>query len=77
MEPPKEVKDTRTPAEKQADDRAADELRRFNQTEFDPKVHGVGSIPDMAPDSVAKLFKYVQSLESRLLYVENRLRIRS
>ena len=64
---------TKTPQELADEIFQREEARRANQTEFDPKTHGVGTMPQLAPDSVAQLFKLHKDLESRVLALESRL----
>jgi len=44
----------------------AEELRKKNQIEFDPKLHGVGTSPVLEPSSIKELFKYVDARFARL-----------
>ena len=48
-----------------------DEARRKMQTEFDPKLHGVGTAPVDEPGSIKELYMYVKSLEERILSLES------
>ena len=44
----------------------------MDQVDYDPKVHGAGTHQIEEPQSVRELFKYVQSLKSRLAAVEQK-----
>lgn len=53
-------------------DRLAEEERLKNQIQFDPKVHGAGTIPDIVPESLAVFHKeYVKVINSLLARVES------
>jgi hypothetical protein len=50
---------------------AENDARESAKIQFDPKVHGVGTVAPVAPDSVQELFKRLQSLEARIADIEN------
>jgi hypothetical protein len=54
-----------------------EEERIKNQTQFDPKLHGVGTIPDSVPESLAAFHKeytaVMNSVLSRLVALEKEL----
>lgn len=66
----KEAPAPKTPAQLQKEAFDAEEARRAGQTEFDPKVHGVGPSTVEEPDSVKQLFKWavneIGSLKARI-----------
>jgi hypothetical protein len=49
----------------QADDLAQQDARTKQTVDFDPKVHGVGTVPQTAPNSVAELYKMHKALADK------------
>lgn len=58
--------EVKTAAQLAEEARQLDEVRRANQVEFDPKIHGAGTAPVQAPQSVTELFHYVVARFERL-----------
>ena len=51
-----------------------EEARRESQVEFDPKVHGVGTMPVTVPDSVKEMWhKHVAPLQARVKELESQV----
>ena len=67
-----EVVVVKSPQEIAAEAKAAEEARLAAQTDFDPKLHGVGTHPAMGPQSVAELTKFVLELAARVAELEKR-----
>jgi hypothetical protein len=49
---------------------AAEEALRKSRVDYDPKVHGAGTQPMVAPESVVELHKVVVALEARIKRLE-------
>lgn len=64
----------KSPQEVAKEKHEAEEARLKAQAPFDPKVHGVGTMPVEAPDSVAQLYKLVVTLGDRVRALETQLR---
>jgi len=65
------VEISKSPQQLALEAKAAEEARLAAQTEFDPKLHGVGVHPAMGPQSVAELTKFVMELAQRVAVLEN------
>lgn len=48
-----------------------DEALRKVQVEYDPKIHGAGTVAPAAPDTVSELNKIVMAIDSRLRVIES------
>jgi hypothetical protein len=64
------VKVERTPAEEAEFKHQQEERRRAKQQEFDPKIHGVGTVTPVEPQSVRDIFQYYLALEARVKELE-------
>ena len=64
------VEISKSPQQLALEAKAAEEARLAAQTEFDPKLHGVGVHPAMGPQSVAELTKFVMELAQRIAALE-------
>lgn len=64
------VKVERTPAEEAEFKHQQEERRRAKQQEFDPKIHGVGTVTPVEPQSVRDMFQYYLALEDRVKELE-------
>jgi hypothetical protein len=62
----------KSPQEVAAAAHAEEEARRAAQTDFDPKLHGVGTHPAMGPQNVAELTKFVLELAARVAALEGK-----
>ncbi len=62
----------KSPQEVAKEKHEAEEARLKAQVPFDPKVHGVGTMPVHAPDSVAQLYVMLVALEARVRVLESR-----
>lgn len=64
------VKVERTPAEEAEFKHQQEERRLAKQQEFDPKIHGVGTVTPVEPQSVRDMFQYYLALEARVKELE-------
>jgi hypothetical protein len=64
------VKVERTPAEEAEFKHQQEERRWAKQQEFDPKIHGVGTVTPVEPQSVRDMFQYYLALEARVKELE-------
>ena len=60
--PPVEAPVSKSPQELAAEAHKAEEARRAAQVDFDAKIHGVGTHPQLGPQSVTDLHKFVMEL---------------
>lgn len=60
-------------SQEQIEAKEAEELRLKNQKEYDPKVHGAGTAPVAAPETVTELYKLMDKVltgfDSRISYL--------
>lgn len=65
-----EVEVVKSPQELADEAHKAEEARRAAQADFDSKLHGVGTHPQLGPQNVVELTKYVLALEERVRRLE-------
>jgi hypothetical protein len=60
----------RTPAEEAEFKHQQEERRRAKQVEYDPRIHGAGTVTPVEPQSVRDMFQYYLALEARVKELE-------
>jgi hypothetical protein len=61
----------KTPQQLQKEQFDREERLRGKQQQFDPRIHGVGTVYSVEPQSVKEVFQYLKSLEARVKQLEN------
>jgi hypothetical protein len=60
----------RTPAEEAEFRHQQEEQRMAKQAQYDPKIHGAGTVTPVEPQSVRDMFQYYLALEARVKELE-------